>query len=297
MKEYYRIYEEQGADAEINRVVRGLAPRIREDWDEILTGGRYDMNDALDMVLAERQYVVELHAKTGTMCDRLGGFRYKVRVYTGWYSDDGRTGGTARKAEDWDFQEGTESYRISVNMYLVYNNERRVDLLEEILSHELMHTKTGMREAFNNGVDVNALLGAYGKLVDDNQFKFARYFLSPSERHSYVQGTYQYMLENTRNEIKRGGRADKEWFADAFKKSSGCRHMARVAGNIGNLDDDEIREYLESSNTRWLKKATGISTPDDFKRYFRKSLKDVGMKILKAAYKGYADALNWKYEK
>ena len=296
------IYESQGVDEDIERIARELAPVIMKENDELRE--RHDPNDALDQVLMFRSHELDMKLYD----DNGNHIPYKVKVSTGYFPEWGKNYGMAQRVYDENNKDKYE-FEITINMTVIYDmlSKGRI-LLEEVLAHELMHTKTHIREDFTRHDPrkprLTAAVKSYNpgeKEGDDDYdpFLFNKYFLSGSEMASYVTGEYSYAKENTIRNIAAGNQVDKEWFTSLFKSSSAYKHICRVRKYIDTMverDSQEIEDFIAFVGKDYLKKVLGVSTPADFERLFRKRLDDVTKKIVKAAYKGYVDGLKEKQQ-
>lgn len=294
------VYESQGVDEDIERIAHRLAPVIMKENDELRE--RYNPDDTFDQVFMLRSYELDMK-----LYDGIGGrMPYKVTVSTGYFPEWGKNYGRTQRVygEDKDKYE----FDITVNMTVIYDMiGKGRNMLEEVLAHELLHTKTHIREDLaRHGQDTQRLTAAVrsfnpGERVDDDfdPFLFNKYFLSASEMASYVTGEYSYAKENTVKNIAAGNRVDKEWFVSLFKESSAYKHICRVRRYIDTMverDSQEIEDFIAFVGKNYLKKVLGVSTPADFERLFRKRLDDVTRKIVKAAYRGYIDGLKEKQQ-
>ena len=294
------VYESQGVDDDIERIARELAPVIMKENDELRE--RYNADDVFDQVFMLRSHELGMELRDGAG-DRIP---YKVTVSTGYFPEWGKNYGRTQRV----YGENRDKYEfdITVNMTVIYDMiGKGRSMLEEVLAHELLHTKTHIREDFaRQGQDTQRLTAAVRsfnpgeKEGDDfDPFLFNKYFLSASEMASYVAGEYSYAKENTVRNVAAGNPVDKEWFVSLFKESSAYKHICRVRRYIGTMverDSQEIEDFIAFVGKNYLKKVLGVSTPADFERLFRKRLDDVTKKIVKAAYKGYMDGLKEKQQ-
>lgn len=294
------IYESQGVDEDIERIARELAPVIMKENDELRE--RYNPDDAFDRVLMLRPYGLDMELRDD-IGDRIP---YRVTVSTGYFPEWGKNYGRTQRVygEDKDKYE----FEITVNMTVIYDMlGKGRSMLEEVLAHELLHTKTHIREDFaRHGRDTQRLTAAVKSFNpgeregdDFDPFLFNKYFLSASEMASYVTGEYSFIRENTVRNIAAGNPVDREWFMSLFKNSSAYKHICRVRRYIDTMverDSREIEDFIAFVGKDYLKKVLGVSTPADFERLFRKRLDDVTKKIVKAAYRGYIDGLKEKQQ-
>lgn len=295
------IYESQGVDEDIERIARKLAPVIMKENDDLRE--RYNPDDDFDQVFMIRSYNLNMK-----LYDDIGDcIPYKVTVSTGYFPEWGKNYGRTQRVYDENNKDKYE-FEITVNMTVIYDMlGKGRSMLEEVLAHELLHTKTHIREDFARHDPRKPRLTAAVQSFnpgeregdDFDPFLFNKYFLSASEMASYVTGEYSYTKENTVRNIAAGNPVDKEWFTSLFKASSAYKHICRVRRYIDTMterDSREIEDFIAFVGKDYLKKVLGVSTPADFERLFRKRLDDVTRKIVKAAYKGYVDGLKEKQQ-
>ena len=183
--------------------------------------------------------------------------------------------------------------------------------IESTLSHELMHTKTAMRSALRKEDDLGCML-RYDTGNDDRLltiFGMLKYYLSPDEMKSYVHNTYTDAYNLTESFIRDNGRTPdagefkemlkteptfktlREWIRQTddlkaelwARQESLCWYQPLGCG----IENDEMQDFLDKLEDKTgFKKITGVSTVDDFKRYFIKNADRFHLKLIKAAYKG-----------
>lgn len=289
------IYESQGVDEDVAQRATEIATRIRGVDSRLRK--EHDPGDPFEAALMTRTVCKEWMR----VPDPTGGrdWAYQVAAGMGYYPEWGRVIGKAGRDET-----GEADFKITVNMCMIHEMwDKGLDILEETVAHELMHTKTNMREgSLGNKArtwSVTDILRSHNPgqpikkeddKIDYNPFLFSKYFLSKNEMTSYVQEIYSFMRENTLRTIYSRNSVNKEWFDDTFKKSFAYKHLCKTKQYIKEMDADQVEEFIRITGKDKLKKLLGVSTPHDFERLFTKRLKDMSIKIIKAAYKGYCDA-------
>ena len=295
------IYESQGVDEDVAKKATEIAVRIRGIDSRLRK--EHDPDDPFEAALMTRTVCKEWMR----VPDPTGGrdWAYQVAASMGYYPDWGRVIGKAGRDAT-----GEADFEITVNMCMIHEMwDKGLDILEETVAHELMHTKTNMREgSLGNKArtwSVTDILRSHdpglpikkeGKTEYD-PFLFSKYFLSKNEMTSYVQEIYSFMRENTLLAIARHNTVDKEWFENTLKMSFAYKHLCKTRQYVKEMDADKVEEFINAAGKDRLKKILGVSTPHDFERVFAKRIKDMGIKIIKAAYKGYCDAKKLREKK
>jgi hypothetical protein len=67
--------------------------------------------------------------------------------------------------------------------------------------------------------------------------------------------------------------------------------MTKCRNAIKEFLEKHYKGEFQKQDFMEFKKMTGISSVDDFIKYMKKTMKDLELKLLKAAYKGYTDAV------
>lgn len=169
--------------------------------------------------------------------------------------------------------------------------------LSDSVSHELMHVKTLVRELMENRRDATWMF------VNDREpdkLGFLQYFLSKNEMSSYVQGMYsrcKYATERIMRE--KGRRPTRNEFLDMIRKSMEWRYVQECDRIIDYAEAEDIEDRMRWQNNDEqgydLRRYTGIgSSHASFRQYYYSQLEAVKKKLVKAAYKGYCDALKGK---
>ena len=186
-----------------------------------------------------------------------------------------------------------------------------ISKFKDTLSHELMHSKSLFRE------NTESILGgtirksqSFTLETDDlnSGLNFVKYYLSPNERKSYVIGLYSNVKQNVLEYMqKEGKKPDTKTLQGFIENTYSWQHFDRVRKLLKNTDElpgvmincrQRIGRFLAAYHTpdkeadfREFKRMTGISSIDDFIKYMKKTMKDLKLKLVKAAYKGYTDAI------
>ena len=182
---------------------------------------------------------------------------------------------------------------------------------KDTLSHELMHSKSTFRE-FTEKTSKHGqtyLSQTFAPEESDRGLDFVKYYLSPDERKSYIVGLYSSVKQKTKDYVNAGKEKPGADEVKTFiRESLSWRHYEHVKNMLKKADENEesmakcrnaIKEFLEKhykgefqkQDFMEFKKMTGISSVDDFIKYMKKTMKDLELKLLKAAYKGYTDAV------
>lgn len=179
-----------------------------------------------------------------------------------------------------------------------FGMEISLPMLEDTLSHELMHAKSCFRELMEGKAKGTEDMSSSMRAEDvENRFGFVKYFLSPNEMKSYITGLYSEVrkLTEQRRRPPEGGEL-KEMITGTqtwrqFRKVRG--YLEEYSGPKRGEWNAHAEEFLrdEDTDAKQLKKITGVSTPDDLMKYMLKASRNMELKMAKAAYKGYKDAM------
>jgi hypothetical protein len=132
---------------------------------------------------------------------------------------------------------------------------------------------------------------------EHDELGFLQYFLSENEMSSYVQGMYfRCMYATERIMREKGRRPTRREFLDMIRKSVEWKYVQKCDHIIDDAEAEDIEDRMRQQNNGELgydlRRYTGIgSSHTDFRRYYYDRLESVKRKLLKAAYKGYTDAL------
>ena len=186
------------------------------------------------------------------------------------------------------------------------SSEFRSELFE-VLSHELMHTKSSIREYVEAGYpmkrdgDFTVLKDTISQEIGfepgvSGRLNLSKYMLDPNEMKSYVYSVYSYMKMLTTEGKIRG----KDDLSKALASDSNWIRYKKIEDWLETVDPKDkdvesfilkMKSYKGEDRADELKHITGITTGADLIRVFKKRLKDIRQKLIKAAYKGYTDAL------
>lgn len=183
---------------------------------------------------------------------------------------------------------------------------------KDTLSHELMHSKSLFRENAESIIQKSSIRKSqsFTSETDDlnSGLNFVKYYLSPNERKSYVIGLYSSVKQNVLEYMqKEGEKPNTEILQEFIEDTYSWQHFDRVRKLLKKTDElpgamincrQKIGRFLAAYHTpdkeadfREFKRMTGISSIDDFIKYMKKTMKDLKLKLIKAAYKGYTDAI------
>lgn len=162
-----------------------------------------------------------------------------------------------------------------------------------------MHVITLVREFMENRRDGTELFvdhrehDALGKV---------QYFLCDNEQSSYVQGMYTWCKECAGKIMReKGRRPTKKEFEAAVRRSREWKWLLYCEQVIDDAEAEDIEQRIWRQNGGRpdgdLHRYTGIgSSHASFRKYYYDRIEKSKAKMLKAAYKGYADAVA-EYEK
>lgn len=205
----------------------------------------------------------------------------------------------------YELPEDMPIFDVKINLYSCvskpgskFGMDVSLPALEDTLSHELMHAKSCFRELMEGKAKNTEDMSSSMRAEDvENVFGFIKYFLSPNEMKSYITGLYsevRKLTEQRRRPPETGELKDmitgtQTW--RQFKKVQG--YLDEYAGQKRGEWNAQAGEFLKDADTDMaqLKKMTGVSTPDDLMKYMQKASRDMELKMAKAAYKGYKDAM------
>lgn len=321
-----RLVESQGVDDEVIRVTKEMS---REVVDELRkyrgVRGMFRSDPRLDYRLYRK---VTLNTDVNMKGKRVV-VRYAVMVtvsfdstmrsndtcgscsrFPGVVDDVMRDDMAERGPGRYEMPADIPIFDVKVNLYGCVSNpgskfgmEISLPALEDTLSHELMHAKSCFRELMEGKAKGTEDMSSSMRAEDvGNRFGFIKYFLSPNEMKSYITGLYSEVRKLT-EQRRRPPEAGE--LKDMIAGTQTWRQFRKVRGYLREYSgpkrgewDAHAEEFLrdEGTDAKQLKKMTGVSTPDDLMRYMLKASKDMELKMAKAAYKGYRDAMA-EYEK
>ena len=199
---------------------------------------------------------------------------------------DSGTYGQASSARPTPDGNGYNGY-VTINLKLMKEHGKLTyGFLTATLSHEMLHIKSTLRENLEAAISKTLpMRNAMISTDTEGVFNFVKYMLSPNEMKSYVQQMYHEARSSDCN------LDPQRWAKETLPTLQSWKNYKAVLKGMKEIRDDEITDFLEMYAAPSLKHMTGISTPADFKRYFDKAAKDFGLKLLKAAYKGYCDGI------
>lgn len=323
-----RLNESQGMDPEISRKANALSEKIYADAKAEAESVKRKYGEGDDILKKEffnkyrRQYEITLHVnRPGEKVP----FEYKVLVTASYFMGDTynemmrNSRGICSDEGDnnpGNFMSGKSRYAFDIYLNLAYVVRKE---MPETLSHELMHTKSDIREMRGKGDALHHALDTFVSADSGySEFNLMKYYFSPQEMRSNIQGVYSEAYTAVTRYIKDNNKApDIEDFKEILKGMGVWRHLnsrvydtedikrdldkaeeygrngyGRGFTKLSLLKDDEIQRFLDSlENKAEFRKMTGISTVADFRKYFVKKGKEFKLKLVKAAYKGYADAI------
>ena len=290
MKVYIRkksLNESQGVDEDIAREAKVLAKSIIK----ALSGYKGDREEfcfsepvTVSMPIDERKWGRDrLDLKIAVIAAfnfyKAGDKAYGKSVNSGAYGE----AFSARPTPDGN---GYNGY-VAVNLKLMKEDGKLTyGFLIALLSHEMLHIKSTLRENLEAAIGKTLpLRNAMNSTDNWGVFNYVKYMLSPNEMKSYVQQMYhEAKSSNCSLDPQR-------WAKETLPTLQSWQNYKSALKGMKEIGDDEVADFLEMYAGPSLKHMTGISTPADFRRYFNKAAKDFGLKLLKAAYKGYTDAL------
>lgn len=312
--------EAQGVDLGLTDRARKAAERIWSDLEAAKEEARRKYGENAPK---PRGTFSDSYRKEYSMTLNADSVPYRVRVVVSYFEGKKSLGefslanGICTETDKYnikDFLAG--KCRYAMEIYIRLHDGISHENIESTLSHELMHTKTAVRGALRKEDELGRVL-RYDTGNDDRLltiFGMLKYYLSPDEMKSYVHNTYTDAYNLTEKFIRDNGRTpDAGEFKEMLKTESmfeTLRTWIREADNLKaelrarkeglcwyrplgcGIENDEIQDFLDKLEDKiGFKKMTGVSTVDDFKRYFIKNADGFHLKLIKAAYKGYADAI------
>lgn len=269
------LNEAQGTDDQVNRITADLTEKIMDGYAK-----RKPMTFEFNMD-------VDYKTENG---DRKT-VSVPVEVDPGYYDDLDCGGGDT----DDHYWCRNNDYPVYIRINLT-GGQKRVSpsMISNIVSHELMHVITLVREFMENRQGKTELFT--GRRIHDALGK-VQYFLCDNEQSSYVQGMYSWCKGCTEKIMKEKGRKPtKKEFEAAVKRSMEWKWLLYCERVIDNAEAEDIEERIWQENGGQLdgdlRKYTGIgSSHAGFRRYYYDRIEKSKTKMLKAAYKGYADAV------
>lgn len=320
------IYESRGADLDVSDAAGRLYDEIERGWN----GRDVTLDCELrckvpDWVTAERKEGDEILYSVSVM---FLATPYRYEGFTG--GND--TGGCCGINDTPDLANGEEFaydelFTVYIPMYDYVDDDGDIcgdseEKLKSTLAHELMHTKTTIRElvqAKDNPQKRNGLskyttpstavnYNSGHRSPDPDMLDKAKYMLSPTEMKSYVQSAYDTVKGAIEHEMAFDdgdiGMFDKEWLESSVVNSSDWREIEEIEKylNTGKaVRDAEVSlrklSVLKNNKYKALRHITGVSTGADFVKYMKKRIKEFKAKYVKASYAAYADTLNKYREK
>ncbi len=298
-----RLVESQGVDDDIHMAAERLGRQIMEDSEDWEPGTFVG------------DYVVDLSCPE-PYSDESYDYTVEVKVFP---FERMTPGGSAQcHLEAWEYAKliGKDRFRTLMNMeppehqFTIKVNSRRLPTYEhlvDILSHEMLHTKSAIRElAIRNRDHENkdsALIAKSNLIYPDTSklndsvsyLNFIRYMFSPTEMKSYVQGGYSFTKGRTERFIEKNHRApNPDEIRRIMKSSTSWQYFVNSREEVENLGYEELDDFMNDF-TYWLKinfkQQYGINGTEDLRKYFVKASKDMEQKLLKALYKGCMDAI------
>ena len=325
------IYESQGADLDVS----DAAGRLYNEIEQIWNGRDITLECELrckvpDWVEAEKKEGDEMLYSVSVM---FLASQYRYKNFTG----DNDTGGCCGFNNIPDLCNGEEFvydelFTVYIPMYDYADEDNDIcgdseEDLKSALAHELMHTKTNIRELvqakdnplkkhgfskyttsstamnYNSGPFSS---GAYSP--DPLMLDKAKYMLSPTEMKSYVQSAYDVIKGAIEHEMAFDDgdidMFDKEWLEKSIVNSSDWREIKEIEKYLNTNKavhdaDVSLRRLgsLKSNRYNALRHITGVSTGADFVKYMKKRVKEFKAKYVKASYAAYINTLNKYKEK
>ena len=318
-----RLVESQGVDDEIIRVTKEMSRAVVDELRKYSgVRGMFRSDPRLDYRLYRK---VTLNTDVNVK-GRRATVRYAVMVTVSFDStmQNNDTSGSCSRfpgvvddvLRDDMVERGPGRYEmpadipifdVRINLYSCvskpgskFGMEVSLPTLEDTLSHELMHAKSCFRELMEGKAKGTEDMSSSMRAEDvENKFGFIKYFLSPNEMKSYITGLYSEIRKLTEqrrrtpeaNELKEMITGTQTW--RQFRKVKG--YLKEYSGPKRGEWNAHAEEFLRDADTAQLKKMTGVSTPDDLMKYMLKASKDMELKMVKAAYKGYKDGLKERH--
>jgi hypothetical protein len=316
-----RLVESQGVDDEIIKLTKEISKAVVDELRKYRgIRGVFRSDPRLDYRLYRN---VTLNTDVN-MKGKRAVVKYAVTVTVCFDSDmqSGNTSGTCarlpgvaesvmrddmkeRDPSHYELPEDMPIFEVKINLYgcvskpgSKFGMDVSLPALEDTLSHELMHAKSCFREMMEGKAKGTEDMSSSMRAEDvENVFGFIKYFLSPNEMKSYVTGLYsevRKLTEQRRRPPEPGELKDMILNTQTWRQFRKVRgYLDEYAGPRRGEWDAQAEEFLKDADTdtAQLKKMTGVSTPDDLMRYMRKASRDMELRLAKAAYKGYKDAI------
>lgn len=270
-----RLNEAQGTDDQVNRITADLTEKIIDGYAE-----RKLMTFEFDM---DVDYKTENGGRKTVSVP--------VEVNPGYYNDLDRGGGDT----DAHYWYRNNDYPIYIRINLAGGrNWMSPSRVSCNVSHELMHVITLVREFMENRQGKTELFTC--RRIHD-ALGAVQYFLSDNEQSSYVQGMYSFCKAYVEKIVKEKGRKPtKKEFEAAVKSSREWKWLLYCERVIDDAEAEDIEERIWRENggrpDGELRRYTGIgSSHAGFRRYYYDKIEKSKTKMLKAAYKGYTDAV------
>lgn len=269
------LNEAQGTDEQVNRITADLTEKIMDGY-----AGRKLMTFEFSM---DVDYRTESGGRETVSVP--------VEVNPGYY-DDLDCGGGDTDAHYW-YRNNDYPVYIRINLT---GGQKRVSpsMISSSVSHELMHVITLVREFMENRQGKTAL---FDVRQEHDALGDVQYFLCDNEQSSYVQGMYSWCKMRTEKIMKEKGRKPtRKEFEAVVKCSREWKWLLYCERVIDNAEVEDIEDRIWRQNG-WqrngeLHRYTGIgSSHASFRRYYYDRIEKSKTKMLKAAYKGYADAV------
>ena len=320
------IYESQGADMDVSDAAGRLYDEIERIWDGHEVTLECELRCKVpDWVTAEKKDGDEMVYSVSVM---FLSTPYRYESFTGGNNTGGCCGinNVPDLCNDEEFVYD-ELCTVYIPMYdytdedddICGDNEEK---LKSALAHELLHTKTYIRELIQAKDNPRKMHG-FGKyttsstamnynsghyLPDSDMLNKAKYMLSSTEMKSYVQSAYDVIRGAIEHEMAFDDGDidifDKEWLEKSIVNSSEWREIKEIEKYLNtNKAVHDANASLHKLNTlksnryKVLRHITGVSTGADFVKYMKKRVKEFKAKYVKASYAAYIDTLNKYREK
>ena len=318
------IYESQGADLDVSDAAGRLYNEIERIWDGEEVTLECELRCKVpNWVAAKRKEGDEIVYSVSVMFLPTP---YRYKNFTG----DNNTGGCCGINNVPDLCDGEEFVydelcTVYIPMYDYTDEDNDIcsdheEKLKSTLAHELMHTKTYIREIVQakdnpqkihgfskyttSSTAMNYNSGHYSP--DPDMLNKAKYMLSSTEMKSYVQSAYDIIKGAIEHEMSFDDGDisifDKEWLKNSIVSSSEWRDIKEIEKYLDTnkaIRDAEVSlrklNILKNNRYKALRHITGVSTGADFVKYMKKKVEEFKAKYIKASYAAYMDTLN-KYE-
>lgn len=320
-----RLVESQGVDDEIIRVTKEISKAVVDELRKYRgVRGMFHSDPRLDYRLYRK---VMLNTDVSVK-GRRAVVRYAVMVtvsfdstmksndtsgscarFPGVVDDVMRDDMVEKDPTHYEMPTDIPIFDVRINLYSCvskpgskFGMEVSLPSLEDTLSHELMHAKSCFRELMEGKAKGTDDMSSSMRAEDvENKFGFIKYFLSPNEMKSYITGLYsevRKLTEQRRRPPEAGELKDMITGTQTWRQFRKVRsYLEEYVGPKRREWNAHAEEFLKDADTdtAQLKKMTGVSTPDDLIKYMLKASKDMELKMVKAAYKGYKDGLKERH--